>query len=415
MRRLAVLEHGRLEVGAPGESSLTPAEARAVHAAQRAAGVGAFTWDGPARLKAAQFVGVLATPAVEIEILPKVDGLSERGGVRELLVRMLGAAWNLPLADAAAAGHRHGEQDLLERVIGVFADRLLAEVRRGLPRAYNARAEDLPRLRGRLDVARQFTRLAAHPERLACRFDELDPDTPLNRLMTCAVGLLLARARAEANRRKLVELTAAYEGVARLSAGEALRQALHLDRTARAWRDLAALARFLLQASYQTTSLGDRLGIALLFDMNRLFEAYVAAEARRALTPLGWRVRAQGPVLCLARDEAGKRAFATQPDLHLLSPDGRRIVLDTKWKRLDADRADGGVAQADAYQMNGYAGVYETAAVILLYPHAPGRRPAGVLRSWRLTSGGAALTASTVALTPERSVGDQLRTLLQAA
>ena len=66
---------------------------------------------------------------------------------------------------------------LLELVIRLFTDRLLAAVRRGLPRRYLAHEEDFALLRGRLNVKRQFTHLATFfLDRLACRFDELSED-----------------------------------------------------------------------------------------------------------------------------------------------------------------------------------------------------------------------------------------------
>ena len=56
-------------------------------------------------------------------------------------------------------------------------------------------------LRGRLDVVRQFSTLAASPDRLACRFDELSSDIPLNQIMKAAVAKLLRLSRAPQNQR----------------------------------------------------------------------------------------------------------------------------------------------------------------------------------------------------------------------
>ena len=55
-----------------------------------------------------------------------------------------------------------------------------------MPRRYVGHEDDLSALRGRLDVKRQFTVLAASPQRLACRFDELSTDIALNRIMKAA-------------------------------------------------------------------------------------------------------------------------------------------------------------------------------------------------------------------------------------
>ena len=66
--------------------------------------------------------------------------------------------------------------------------------------------EDLKIMRGRLHVVRQVTTLAARPDMLACRFDELSENTPLNRVLKAAVVRLANVTRSAANARLLAEL-----------------------------------------------------------------------------------------------------------------------------------------------------------------------------------------------------------------
>ena len=49
--------------------------------------------------------------------------------------------------------------------------------------------------------------------------------------------------------------------------------------------------------------------------------------------------------------------------------DGRRIIMDTKWKRLvHNSRSNYGISQSDMYQMYAYAKKYQTSEIYLLYP-----------------------------------------------
>src|SRR5690606_4741773 len=125
--------------------------------------------------------------------------------VRTRLIRMLDIALDLKLALGEAADIARQPDTLLEVLIRAFSDKLLAEVRRGLPRRYIGCEHDLSALRGRLDVRRQFTVNAVRPDRLACRFDELDADTPLMRIMAAAVVFLAKHTRHPETQRKLVE------------------------------------------------------------------------------------------------------------------------------------------------------------------------------------------------------------------
>ena len=126
-------------------------------------------------------------------------------------------------------------------LIGLFASRLLVAVRRGLPRRYVGHEEDLLLLRGRLNVVRQVTRFAARPDVLACRFDELSEDTPLNRVFKAVVRRLTRITHSAANARLLAELAVRLEFVGDSVAP--LEEPVRRDRTNAALYDLYRLAR----------------------------------------------------------------------------------------------------------------------------------------------------------------------------
>ena len=77
-------------------------------------------------LKAGQVIGGLAIPGRSVETLPKIEG--ENGAVRKVLIHMLAVAHDLPVADDAPAALATQRRDLLERVVRLFAERLLAAV-----------------------------------------------------------------------------------------------------------------------------------------------------------------------------------------------------------------------------------------------------------------------------------------------
>ncbi|MCY4592277.1 MAG: McrC family protein [Alphaproteobacteria bacterium] len=366
-----------------GESGLTETEARRFHALAEhvshrlkrgETGVLIRTRRG---LKAQQVVGVLAIPGRTLEILPKVDG--EDDAVRNALIRMLAVAHDLRVADGALTGMMRQTHDLLELLIRLFAARLLAGVRHGLPRRYIACEEDLRLLRGRLDVVRQFTRHAVRPDRLACRFDELSEDTPLNRVLKAAVSRLALITRSAANARLLAELAARFELAG--DSSRPLKEPVRLDRTNTAFHDLYRLARLFLEGEWQGTAAGRPAGFALLFPMNDLFEAFVGRSLLRVPTPSRVRLQARSRY-ALKGEKSGELLFALQPDA-VIEADSGCVVLDTKWKELKQERDDFGVATSDIYQMLAYGRAYKAARVILLYPwHSDIGVDTGVVRRW---------------------------------
>ena len=356
-------------------------------------------------LKASGVVGIVAAPGVTLEILPKIDG--DDGTVRKALVSMLSVAWGLRVADGELAGLDTQRNDLLEVLIGLFANRLLVAVRRGLPRRYVGFEEDLRLLRGSLNVVRQVTSLAARPDVLACRFEELSADTPLNRVLKAAVRRLVGVTRSAANARLLGELAARFESVG--DSPTPLKEPVRLDRTNAAYHDLHRLARLLLSGDWQSTTGGEALGFSLLFPMAELFERFVGKLLRSAAP---WPVSLQERRHSALADDAGP-LFALQPDVVIRSPSGP-IVLDTKWKALSAnDDKKLGVVQDDVYQVLVYGQAYGAERLVLLYPWLPGLKK-GVNRSWRVQGTQTRFDVATVDVGQPASVACALREIVRA-
>ena len=382
------------------EHGLTPADTDRLHvAAMRAANRLGLPEDAVLKpsengLKAQQVVGILTVPGITVEILPKVDG--DDGAVRAALVQMLAVARGIrpdPGDLAAIDTQRH---DLVELLIRLFADRLLAGVRRGLPQRYIPHKEDLGLLRGALNVKRQFTSLMTRPDLVACRFDEMSEDTPLNRVFKAAVTRLANLTGMWENHRRLMELLARLDNVA--TSASPLQESVVLDRTNTAFHDIHPLAVLFLSGHWQQTATGRAWGFSLLFPMNDLFEEFVGRSLKKALG--ADRVRLQ------------HQRSALNPPRHGLRPDmvvdvhGQPVILDTKWKR-----PEDAPSRADVNQMLVYGQAYGAARVILVYPwhEAVGER--GIHRRWTVTGPGYDFETVTVNVGQPAQVPQSLRGL----
>ncbi|WP_347094063.1 McrC family protein [Sphingomonas parapaucimobilis] len=326
-------------------------------------------------LTAQNLVGVVAAGDTSCEILPKIDryATGDATALRRQLIGMLGVAHDVPIADDAATTLDTQDHTLLEILITRFATMAHDAVRRGIPRTYVTHDEDLPALRGRLDVTRQFTTLAATPHRLACHFDEFSDDTALNQVMKAAIHRLRQLARSHANQRSLSELALIYADVSDVPAALLRWDRIVVDRTNSRWQELLRLSKLILGDRFQNSAAGVSDGFALLFDMNALFERYVARLLDPIAAGFDMRLLAQGGRRPCLYPETGEIAlFETEPDLRLLCRGGNVVVvLDTKWKALTPDR-NMGVKEADLYQMMAYAQIYDCSALVLLYPDHAG-------------------------------------------
>ena len=375
MTHKTVREWERIVVG---EGGFTRGEANTLLAAARAHRLGGrdgtdILCDHHRYLRAQQMVGVIAGERCSLEILPKVDPeapAEDEPSVRGQLVHMLDVSLGLGLSTGETSAMARQAQSLLEVFIAAFADRLLAEARRGLPRHYLRHDDDLRALRGTLDVVRQFTVNTVRADRLACKFDHLDCDIPLMQVMKACVVKVEKHARAAATRRKLAELRLMLSDVSDIRPKALPWRSIRFDRSNLRWRALIELARLLLGQQWQETRVGasDPEGMTLLFPMNDLFERYIAVQLRRALSGTGLEVVAQGGHRhCLGPWNEGADCIgdshSTRPDILVRRKGEVLAVIDTKWKHF----ADG-IAQADVYQMIAYARLYRCNRLALLYP-----------------------------------------------
>jgi 5-methylcytosine-specific restriction endonuclease McrBC regulatory subunit McrC len=123
----------------------------------------------------------------------------------------------------------------------------------------------------------------------------------------------------------------------------------------------------------------------LLFNMERLFEAFVGEKLRRE-----WqrnrgshRLLLQGPPEYLGDSPSGT-VFRLRPDAALVSLSGKVARLyDAKWKALDRRILRVGVPREDVYQLATYAAAYGSPVVSLIYPQQTGF-PDGLVEQYDL-------------------------------
>ena len=399
-------------------------QANALISAARAHSLGGDEGTGILRdhyrcLKAQQMVGVVAAEGCSLEILPKIEGCDDEEAVRRRFVHMLDVALGLDIGEGADANMARQNETLLDIFIRLFAKRLLVQARTGLPREYVACEADLPHLRGRLDVLRQFTANAVRPDRLACRFDALSPDVALMQVMKTCVVFLRRFARAPATQRQLDELRFLFSDVSDVRPRDLPWGRVKIDRTSKRWEVLCKLARLFLEREWQAThhAPNSAEGVTLLFPMNDLFEKYVAAQISRALRGTDLSVQPQGGGECCLLED-GKKRFQTKPDL--LIKQGKKVVAvaDTKWKRLSPGEEDStrGISQADVYQMMAYGRLYSCSNLVLIYPYHKGLGSSEIDAGYGITNSDDRLKVASVNIAEDQqSVQKRLRCLILAS
>lgn len=343
-----------------------------------------FDW-GVDDARAGQWVGVVQMPGLVLELLPKIDAPPDHADAptdlaRDNLLAMLAVAGEVPLRirDLAALSTRRAP--LHETLVALFARRMLAELVKGPHRAYVHESDDLRALRGKLLVGKHIARNAARRERFTCGYEEFSTDTALGRVLRATCRVLLPRVHLGATQEALGRCFALLDDVADVPDASVWLARVVLDRHSQRFTDILEFCRLVLQQHAPTARPGEATTFSLLFDMDRVFEGFIAGFLRGQVMPrfsgLQLREQGRGARAPLLRTERDRGALYLKPDL-LLTTQGSRAaqaVLDTKWKRLGAhtQRAQAGLGADDLYQMFAYTRRYGVRRSVLLFPWVAG-------------------------------------------
>ena len=335
------------------------------------------------KLQAAQYVGVVRLGNRTIQILPKIYKLSEGAGDKERakeatrnLLHMLESAGQLPIREHAIASLLKRGGDWFEILTRLFASHLLEEWQRGAYRTYHTVSDQLPVLKGKWLIGDQLKR-PVNQHIFSVEYDEFSSDNKLNRIFRFVVERLWQLTRDSGNRQRLGELRELMDEVTLVrSISVADANPAQLTRLNQRFAPLLNLSRLFLDGGTIQIAAGDVSTFAFVFDMNRLFEAFIGSFIRKhrreildgQLLDCELLIQSRGATFFLAQRET-QNVFKVQPDI--VFRDSAKyfpLLVDTKYKRLDRADRKLGISQGDFYQMHAYAHRYQSPRVMLLYP-----------------------------------------------
>ncbi len=323
------------------------------------------------------YVGVIVTPnGLHIEILPKVvkHAQSEYGveESRHALLNMLRTLGAFRYVQTNATDLLQQKMPLLEVFITQFLATVNQLVKKGVKRDYTPQADNLFYLKGKLNIAAQLKHNFVQNHRFAVDFDEYLPDIPLNRLIKTALQKVLLITRSSVNQRLVRELEFVFADVAILPSNTQLKLEFAVSRGMEHYTAPIAWSELILKGLSPLSMRGDTNAFSLLFPLEAVFESYVEAVIRRTMDE-PYTVKGQLQTSHLVKYDS-QRMFKLKPDIAICERSELKLVLDTKWKLIDASKANGTdkfmLSQQDFYQMYVYGHKYLDGEgdLVLIYP-----------------------------------------------
>ncbi len=374
-KTLKVFEHQTIRVGdriatARGtQDALRAADLDALARFNDAHG-GRFVSIGHRRVTFRNFVGYIQIGDLGIEILPKADRHSasdvETAHWRNGLLKMLEVALGIRLESPTAAAQSTTRSTLLDLVAMRFLEKVERLTHEGLAKGYRDEEANGTVFRGRLMMTENLRHNVARPDRLYVRHQVFDRDILVNQIigsaLTALTDLPLSASVAAASAR----CRATFPEVGALAPSPRLFERVALGRSTARYQDAIVFARMILDQYAPQLRSGPVPVFSLLFDMNVLWERYVAALFRKTRAP-GLIVSTQSSVGFWK--PTGESSRTLRPDIVVRADQKPLLVVDTKWKVP----RDGSPSDDDLKQMFAYNELLGAPRALLVYPSTHAR------------------------------------------
>ncbi len=306
-----------------------------------------------------EFVGVLQVGNLTIEVLPKADKDGDKKHWRDVLIGMLRKVGMFDITAPSQANLRIKPNHLLDLYFELFISEVEYLVHIGLVKKYRKDACNLNSLKGSLHFSRHLRENLVHQERFYTRHTVYDRENLFNQVIYKAIHLVEDINTNTSLSSRIGALLLDFPEMSDVRVSEAWFNAIVFSRKTEHYRKAIDIARLLLLNYHPDISRGRNHVLALMFDMNLLWEMFVYVSLRKHLPADHIRAQSSKPYWQL--DD--HRPVHLKPDI-VINRGDQTYVIDTKWKVLNNDRP----SDDDLRQMYAYTRYFKADHTLLCYP-----------------------------------------------
>jgi len=288
-------------------------------------------------VKFSQYVGVLQAGNLTIEILPKADkdSIVEQATKpvwRSALLGMLQECKLLRVDEIDKAELNLRSNSILEIYLEIFLLETQKILRKGLVKKYMATEGNRMSLKGRLNFGKQIAQNIIHQERFYIHFSEYSNDNIYNRLLLKTLRLIPKINSNPALADSVNTLLLNFPELPDCKVSSATFEQLTFDRKLEPYREALLISKMLLLNYRPDISGGTENVIAVLFDINKLWEEFIYRRLKKYETSFGISVKRQ-QTTGFWKPGDGNNSKTVRPDI-VMEYGKQQIVIDTKWKIL---------------------------------------------------------------------------------
>lgn len=312
-----------------------------------------------------EFVGVIQVGSTLVEILPKTDqaktDLNQEKTWRDILIGMLRAVHGFEVKSPSSSDLIVKNNSILDLYFELFINEVEYLLHRGLVKKYRKTEGNLTALKGSLQFSKQISKNIVHKERFYTKYTTYDTAHLLHVILFQTILVLKRINTNAALKNRINTLFLNFPEMPNQKITEAVFDKLILNRKTDGYKKAIEIARSILLHYHPDLSKGRNDVLALMFDMNLLWEQFVLVSIRKHLRKHGdFKVGGQNSKYFWKPSGGNRRTI--RPDI-TISDGSDNYILDTKWKLVDKKPT-----MDDLRQMFAYLHYFEAEKVALFYP-----------------------------------------------
>lgn len=320
-----------------------------------------------------EYVGVIQIGKTIIEVLPKADkNDTNTKKWRNILIDMLKSVGSFDIKATSNSDLRIKPNTILDLYFEMFIKEVEYLLHNGLIKQYRKKEGNLTALKGSIQFGKQIQQNLTHQEKFYVRHSTYDVIHRLHFILYKTLRLLKKINSNIALQSRIDTSILYFPELPDFKVTTSIFEKLVFTRKNLPYKKAIDIAKLLLLQYHPDVNKGRNNVLALMFDMNKLWEQFVYVSLLKHKNR-GTTITAQ-TTKHFWKPTTGSRS-KMRPDIVINIEDKDNcVVLDTKWKNLNGRNP----LPHDLRQMYVYHEYYGASSVALVYPGSSYSKVSGV-------------------------------------
>lgn len=297
-----------------------------------------------------EYVGVIQVGLQVIEVLPKADRSSnfkmgdeeQKESWKRLLIDMIKKSGVINVKSTGSSNLKLSSNSILDLYFELFLNEIEYLIHRGLLKKYKKAEGNIKSLKGSISFNKHIQHNHIHQERFYTKHTVYTTDHLFHQILKKALDLIKSLVTDIALKARILKIDIEYPEVASINITKSTFDNIVYNRQNERYRNAIDIAKLLLLNYHPDIIKGEERVLALMFDMNVLWEKFVIKTLKKKFITENLPFNINGQVSKEFWASMHENVKRIRPDIVIIptdkEEDGNRIILDTKWKNIDKSK-----------------------------------------------------------------------------